>query len=195
MKTITKDQSGLLHLPMAIALILVTLFTVGTLGLLIRWHHLAKTQMTLDRRVGAQARKLKALQKQIEFTNRIITADRAAIVTAVAAPQLLPALKEALTAEAMVQDGLLLRWKAEQARWFVRWAPSILPDAGWSRPPPDVIGEQALVLDPDRSRIVIELNKGGRASAAEVTRDESNHWIARYARPSALMRFFRASHD
>lgn len=190
---LARDQRGVLHVPLAACLFVICLFAFGTLGLLLRWHQLARTQIGLDRCVGQQARKLLTLQRRVEGTNRAIEASRAAIVAAALEPALIPPLRAALLAQAASQDALLALWQVERLRWSARGGcagvgrrlpPPILSDAGWQRPPPDAIGPRALALAAEAARIVISLKRGSRVSASEIVREGGNGktqtWHARY---------------
>jgi hypothetical protein len=146
----SRDQRGVLHVPLALVLVASTVAALGCIGILRHWHHLAEIQLRLDACVGKAASELRSELRAIESDNHRMEALRISIAVASLEPHAREALKAALKAIFLHQEYLLIRWKTRQGRWILENGcaqgdlPVPLPAMAWHRPLPDTLGPKPL---------------------------------------------------
>ncbi len=123
---------------------------MGILGLNARWSRLTKEQLELDRCVGRAALLTKRDLTRLEFLNHRIIELRALILAA-PHPGAIAAMKASLQGAYLAQEGIILKWKLKSVEWLnplfcteVESSSLPFPNFPYERPPPDLIGAQAL---------------------------------------------------
>lgn len=170
----------MLHVPMALLLVIISLSALGLWGILRHWRYLAELQLRLDRCVGGVALALKADARTIRLSNREMMAIRAALSVAVE-PASRTALQTALLAEAARQEWVRLRWNARRLSWLARLGcatgrgdrPVPLAEFPWTRDPPDALGSRPLRLTLEPLELRVQLGHFPRHAAAELRGESS----------------------
>lgn len=179
------NQVGLLSLPLGLALVGLSVGTLGVIAIQRDWRTLTQTQLRIDRCVATTAHALKTRLIQIEKSNRRIHALRGLILAAGPGGLTQPAIqaaRAALLAEVARQDALLAGWLAKQGLWLAKQGcdqskgdvPMPLPALPWSiadRGPADWIGPQALADESAREELYLQLSHPPRHSAALVRKE------------------------
>ena len=168
------DESGVLVMPLGLALVFLGLMALGTLGLMRNWRKLTEVQLRLDRCVGKVAMELRNEQNSIESANRRMEMLRVAIPPAAIYPAVAAALQRALELQALLEEVTLRRWQARRIAWMLergcdhsRDFPRPLPAMPWIHDPPDPVGARPLRWPPDaRLEFRIQLNHSPRHAAA-----------------------------
>jgi hypothetical protein len=194
-----QDESGILHIPMALMTVLFFVTGLGLWGVLHHWKSLAQTQLRLDRCTGETALELKMKLQTIASANeqmKVLRVSEAAAVT----PQATAAFQLAIEAEVLRQEKARADWSVNRMSWTAQSGCGghgdsgfPLPDLSWTREPPDALGPQPLNLDELPKAFRIQLNHQPRASAAEVSSGnpyDRTSWHARWIPPQ---KFFGAS--
>jgi hypothetical protein len=136
---------------MAVGLALTSLAFFGAWGVLRYWSKTVEVQLEVDRCVGQSALWAKTTLNEIETTNKAIEATRASLVVASILPPAEAALRAALEAAVVLQEGLRFSWQARSFEWklglgcpgYLALLPNF-PELPYYRPPPDLVGSQAL---------------------------------------------------
>jgi hypothetical protein len=190
-----RGETGILQLPLAIALVATAAGSAGAWSFLRQWRGLAELQLRLDRCVAGTALALRRDLDRIEASNRRLKAARAAGALLTAAPPARAAARAEAEAEALYQRGLEAAWDARRGAWLARRGcdgtdlPWPLPSMRWRRAPPDSLGPQPLFWDPAAPRALrVQLGHPPRHAAAEVRHTGGNgdvrtRWKARWAPP------------
>ncbi|MDR3607346.1 MAG: hypothetical protein P4M08_08195 [Oligoflexia bacterium] len=166
---ILKEERGGIS-PLCAGLLLILSFAgFGTWGLLRAWRFQVETQFRLDHRVAREALSLQRGLRTAEASNQRMTAIRAAAAaSSVLAPQVLAAIRAELEVEYVLQEGLRIKWEAEQARWMLDFG-SRMALAEWERLPEDEIGPQPYTWK--TSEFVVETRSGSRSAAAKISNE------------------------
>lgn len=113
------DSKGGLHVPLLLAVFLISFSGFRIWGFLRNWQFLVETQLRLDRCVGEVAQKFKDSLNSLETGNRRITKLRMAIQMAELEPALIPPLQAVLLAQVVQQELIQARWKLKRGHWLV----------------------------------------------------------------------------
>lgn len=182
------ETRGILHVPLALSLVAITLLGLGSWGVMRHWRKLTETQLRLDRCVGGIAMELQETLEGIDDDNDRITAIRAALLAANLLPPSIPPLRASLAAVVLHQEYLRGKWKLNQALWLVRRGcgefkdqAGPLPELSLLRDPPDFLGPRGLrwVPAPPESGFRIDVRFAPRASSAKVLKKA--RWVAEWA--------------
>ena len=179
MKFLRLDSKGVLQIPLAATLVIVTSTALILLGLSLHWRHLVELQLRLDNCVGSTALSLKSRLNSIDTMNTEIKILRASI--AVSPPHLKPALQAALGALAIAQEVKIQGWKIKQVLWIAQRGCDgksdlalPLPGLHYSRAPPDAIGPQVTTWDSgEPQELRIRIRRASRFAAAETGKKDS----------------------
>ena len=174
MKLHSLDSRGVLQLPLAAVLVLVTVTTLTIFGLNLHWRHLVELQLRLDHCVGNTALALESRLNSIDRMNTEIQILRASI--SISPPYLKPPLETALTAVVLTQEFLIEGWKIKQILWTAKLGCDgksdfaiPLPSLHYSREPPDAIGPQVATWDSDEpKKLRIQIKRASRFAAAKI---------------------------
>lgn len=136
-----RTERGILHAPMAMALVLFTVSGVGILGTLRHWRSLVEHQLRLNRCVGQEALELKRILQSLEISNQEIRRLRAFGLASQGTAQ----------GEVVRQEHLLAQWRLRQHHWlrpgYCGNSDDIrdpLPSLILRRDPPDLLGPNIL---------------------------------------------------
>lgn len=183
------SNTGQMTIPFLLFLSLSFFTGISVLALITRWKRQVHHQLRLDHCVGTTARSLAQLQNQIETQNRLIQATRLAIAAASFNPSAIPALKATLKAQVLLQESFRQSWNLKQITWLSSLGcdgkndfPMPLPNLGWTRNPPDLIGEKPLIQMND-SKLTISLSHQRRIAVATVKNENNHHWIPVWGTP------------
>lgn len=191
-------QSGAISVPLLLLLGGTFSLGVGLWSVLRRERMAQRLQLQALSCVGLQALLFKDLQNAIETQNEEIQVLRASIAASIAAPEVLPPLRAALSSLVLAQD---LSLAAHQAREFV-WQleppcrdlgilPLVArhPAPGWQRPPADPLGPNPLKR-PEGAPESFEFSMEARqrrierhAFAHVLFERTTNTWTAAWGRP------------
>lgn len=199
MKSI-RNESGILHLPMALLTVIFVVTGLGLWGILHHWKDLAQTQLRLDRCTGETALDLKSKLQTIDSANKQMTALRLSEAAA-PNPATIATIKLAVEAEALRQESARSDWALSRLSWAAQIGCSSrgdsstpLPALSWTRDPPDALGSQPLRLEELPKSYRIQLTHLPRASAAEVSAGDPNDrtswqisWHARWIPPQRIV--------
>ena len=191
-----RREAGVLILPLGVALVLLGLMALGTLGFMRNWRKLMETQLRLDRCVGEVALDLRNVQNSLEAANLRMKVLRASIAAAtVPSPPVAAALKRALELQALLENLTLKKWELRRIKWLVlrgcdsnRDLPRPLPNLPWIHDPPDPIGARPLRWPLGvQKEYYVQLSHSPRHAAASVSKErnavEILKWSARWAPP------------
>jgi len=142
---------GVLHLPLLLAVFIISVSGFRIWGFLRNWRFLAETQLRLDRCVGEVAQEFRDSLNSIEKSNARIKKLRIAIQLAELEPALIPPLQAVLVIQVGQQEFVRAKWVLRRARWSLdrgcgkaKDTAHLLPVLSFIRDPPDWIGPQAL---------------------------------------------------
>ncbi len=204
-------EAGLFHVPMALALLIITGSGFGIWGVQRQWKKNVELQLALDRCVESEALALRSQLRSLASANVRIRAIRQALAASSIVPKAAAALRVALTAQVAMQEAnratLALRqaWARAPKRCggaVYAWidAPMLVRD------PPDLLGPRPLRwLSPQKAirGLRIQAGKAPRHSAALVALGGRNHgsfgivgidladrtdWEARWTAPGISIR-------
>ncbi|MEN9723915.1 MAG: hypothetical protein RJB38_1901 [Pseudomonadota bacterium] len=195
------QPSGLLILPLALALGLAVMAAIGFFVISQRWTHQVAIQLRLDHCTGSSAVTFRNHLNSLEEKNRKIRALRLGVAAAEASanPALAESLRTTISILAKSQDLERGQWKKRQLEWWTAsqcqtdsWRRSPLPEAKAHRAPPDPLGENPLDIHwPDPPHWRIRLTHQNRISESYVYRNRktpTSEWTAswRAETPAAL---------
>ena len=189
---------GTVSIPALLIIICSLLMGIGFWSLLRLERHAEGLQLKLLSCVGLQAIRFKELQNDIEKTNRRIDQLRAALAASLTHPEAISLLKEGLSALSLQEDFMLTQYRVKASSWtlvypcrslFFRLSATSAPEPDWTRPPPDILGPQALVRTqrfPDSFQFFVRAQQGSilRSAFALVRFDPTrSEWIAEWGHP------------
>ena len=192
-----RTTTGALSLPLGALFVVLSLASLGLLGLMQQWRNLTALQLRLDRCTAQTAIALKSNLRSVEATNQIIAKTRLLLAAAlIPTPGAVPALRQALIASAAYQEWLRGEWEIRRLGWLTRTGcPELLdrsspfPKFPWFRDPPDPIGPRPLrwIKGMDH-QFRLQLSRKSRSAAAEVSdQGDQQHapakWKAVWTRP------------
>jgi hypothetical protein len=191
-----RDERGIFHLPLTLALLILCGSGFGIWGSQRQWKKDVELQLGLDRCVGEAALELAGLMNSLAHSNRRIEVNRAAIEAAKGFPPVVVPLEAALLVQFGIQEAQRFRWKAKTLQWRVpgfcaRSQYAKLPDLPLTRDLPDAIGPQALRWDRipgAQLELQILAGRTPRHSAAKVEGKTGDAyftgWKANWMRPN-----------
>jgi hypothetical protein len=190
---------GGLHVPLLLAVFLISCSGFRIWGFLRNWRFLVETQFRLDRCVGRVAQEFRDSLNSLEISNQRITKLRAAIQMAELEPWLIPPLQAILMAQVTKQELIRAGWDLKRGHWLIsigcgnpKDTAHPLPGFKFIRNPPDWVGPQALTWEeimPDKFEFQVGHPPRYAAAKVEGGWDEKtgrNQWKAIWSAPHKL---------
>jgi len=143
--------NGSLHLPLSIALSIITFTGLGLIGLERNLKNITELQLRLDRCVGKTAIEYKNTLTKIEKINKKIKVARIALALSNIEPEAAMALSVYLKKLIFSQNLLITKWRAKNVLWLSNKLckknsdlSGPMPTLPWVRDPPDMLGQKPL---------------------------------------------------
>ncbi|MEO5968902.1 MAG: hypothetical protein ABIQ95_03170 [Bdellovibrionia bacterium] len=188
------NTKGGLHVPLLLAVFLISVSGLRIWAFLRNWRFLVETQLRLDRCVGKVAQEFRDSLNSIEISNQRIKKLRIAIEMAQLEPGVIPPLQAVLIAQVTKQELIRAKWDFKRGYWLVSQGCGNSKDIAYPLPafkfirnPPDLVGPQALIWEEIMlEKFEFQVSHRPRYAAAIVEGGLDEKWKATWSAPHKL---------